>query len=283
MFWPRWAFRAILLVSGYVVLAGILANKTPVYLNLGAEYFSENKEKYNLAGFNRPEEDAQGNKFIWISSTASFVIHRENRSPLNSPLKSPLKVALQARSAAVAGGPDAAINVLVNGQQVTQFQLDPANLMFQKVEFLVPGSSLSSPKIELYSSSFSPPDDPRKLGFMLQSLRVEEPREWFGFDKYWIGLLLLAGLSLFNLILMFIYILYKSRKVAYLVYPGLIAGVGLCFTLFSLFVVQAILQNKYYAFGIAGTLYITGLFSYFPLLYQRYFQVGKLNPEPFRP
>ncbi len=156
-------------VASLVILLLLVAFRLPVPLELtyqAPQLKTLGADK--ATGFYLAEADPAGNQFAWSGP----------RTSLDFSLAFPGggKLTLEARSAAVYGGPDAPIQVLVNGTPTREIRLDPANPNFQKVSLDFNNQRLENQplKIELISQPYKPKGDPRSLGFMVKSLQLEE-------------------------------------------------------------------------------------------------------------
>jgi hypothetical protein len=148
----------------------------------------------STAGFYQPETDDKGNHYVWTADHA--------RLNFDFQTSRPLKLGLSMRSAAVAGGPDAPVVVLVNGTEVAKLHPDPARADFQTFELKITPSITSTNRlqIELQTDKYQAPNDPRLLGTMLNQVRLDKEEAWSGIGRrtwlYWslplIGLLLVG-------------------------------------------------------------------------------------------
>lgn len=145
-------------------------------------------------GFYPPETDPAGNRFAWTNPDT--VIDAGLTAPKG------VRLTLEARSAAVAGGPNAPVQVLVNGHPAGEIRLDPANQNFQQISLDVYGQNATGDplKIELVAEPYKPNGDPRTLGFMVKSFQAENlgwPNTPF---RLYLLVGLLAGLTVLTLV-----------------------------------------------------------------------------------
>ena len=120
-------------------------------------------------GFNRPEKDETGQLFDWTTPDPSltFAFHTTRT----------LRLTFEMRNAAEAGGPNAPIPVLVNGQPAGQLTFDPAKPGWQTINLTLTPSPAAHLKIELQPAAFKPPKDSRTLGTMIRSITFDSD-EW---------------------------------------------------------------------------------------------------------
>ncbi len=74
-------------------------------------------------GFYKPEIDNLGNHYTWTRANSQVTLNFNSSETLN--------LVIEMRSAAVAGGVDAPVNLIVNNVQIGQIRPDPAKLDFQ--------------------------------------------------------------------------------------------------------------------------------------------------------
>ena len=74
----------------------------------------------NVNGFYKAETDPSNHRFSWTSPTPTVDLDLQSRQPV--------EMDVNIRSAALAGGPDAPVVVLVNGTEVGRLHPDPENV-----------------------------------------------------------------------------------------------------------------------------------------------------------
>ena len=145
------------------------------------------------------ETDAAGNRFVWTKARPIFNFSFKPRQPI--------QLTFQVRSAAVAGGPDVPIAVVVNGQSVGQLQPDPHNAAFQTFTLKVVPPAEQPLTVELLPQSFKPPTDQRILGTMIKSITVEA--DWSALVKRW--RLLAGGVACLSLLALGLLVWQRRR------------------------------------------------------------------------
>ena len=156
-------------------------------------------------GFFETETDAAGNRYVWTQDRATlvfdFLVHR------------PITITFDIRSAAVAGGPDAPVRVLVNGVEADMLRPDPKNTNFQSFSLrIVPYNwGGEQTEIKLVPQTFRPGrGDNRVLGTMVQRITIDKSEAWSAIGR---RLWLIGLLPLFALIaLMLAWMTYRFRS-----------------------------------------------------------------------
>jgi peptidoglycan/LPS O-acetylase OafA/YrhL len=156
-------------VTGLIILFSFLVFQLPSLLEITYQAPQLKTLGSDQApGFYLAESDPAGNQFAWAGPQAR----------LDFDLVAPwgVRLTLDARSAAIAGGPDAPVQVMLNGSPAREIRLDPANHDFQKISFDFPYRTRNSQTLEItmLSQPFKPAGDPRTLGFMVKSFQVED-------------------------------------------------------------------------------------------------------------
>ncbi|NWJ45763.1 MAG: hypothetical protein HXX08_07780 [Chloroflexi bacterium] len=130
---------------------------------------SKTLENATTSGFYEKQIDQAGNNYVWTSERPGifFDFHTSES----------VKLVVWARSAAVAGGINAPVSVLVNGVEITQFQPDPTKQDFQPFEFILPGTS-SDMRLQMVTRTFTAPGDSRTLGTMISSVTLDKTKAW---------------------------------------------------------------------------------------------------------
>jgi Gpi18-like mannosyltransferase len=139
-------------------------------------------------GFFPAQTDNRGLPYAWTEPRAvtkfSFVGNR------------PFHLVLTLRSAALAGGPDSPIDLLVNGVERERLRPDPNNTQFEV--FRIPLASVSGGDltVRLQAEPFHPQGDPRTLGTVVQRIAIDRSDAWSAMSRrLWLyGMLPLLGL-----------------------------------------------------------------------------------------
>ena len=214
-------------------------------------------------GFFSPQTDGSGNRYVWSEPTAStrfqFIGHE-------AP-----ELILSLRSAAVAGGPDAPIHVVINGQETFQVQPDPHIAAFQTFRLQLPRQTRSEMHIALESEPFRPHNgDRRTLGAMVQSIAVSQRAAWSVITRHaWLyaTLPILAALATACVVL--------SRRVQsslalsapwatnlrYSAVASCFAGAACMVTAISLLLRIGRIDHSRYPFWLVGSTYLGGFFA----------------------
>ncbi|MGI8857782.1 MAG: DUF2142 domain-containing protein [Thermomicrobiales bacterium] len=123
-------------------------------------------------GFYPTEVDGAGNHYVWTQDHATLVF--------NFLIHKPVTLTFFMRSAAIAGGPDVPVRVLVNGEDVGELRPDPKNAAFQPLSLrLVPHDwGGQQTEIKLLPAPFKPETDSRTLGTMIQRISVDKSETW---------------------------------------------------------------------------------------------------------
>lgn len=165
------------------LIAGVLAIVIPFIMlatqpQLRATYtpaqFASATAITSQRGFYPTETDAAGNRYAWTQERATLVF--------DFLVHTPITITIEMRSAAVAGGPDGSVSILVNGQDVGNVRPDPKNAAFQPFRLtFVPynwGGQQSEIKL-LPQQTFKPSKgDTRTLGTMVRSLTIDKSQAW---------------------------------------------------------------------------------------------------------
>jgi hypothetical protein len=123
-------------------------------------------------GFYPTEVDGAGNRYVWTQDRATIVF--------NFLVHKPVTLTFFMRSAAVAGGPDAPVQVLINGENAGELHPDPKNAAFQPLSLrLVPHDwGGQQTEIKLLPATFKPKADTRTLGTMIERISVDKRETW---------------------------------------------------------------------------------------------------------
>ncbi len=127
--------------------------------------------KEESQGFYTAETDPSGNRYVWTTSAASTLFRYVGKKPLD--------LNIELRSAAVAGGPDAAIHVLVNAREIAQIRPTSTNPDFQTFRFHLDAPTTTGLNVQLKAEPFQPPrGDVRTLGTMVKSISLDKSDAW---------------------------------------------------------------------------------------------------------
>ncbi len=171
--------------SAVLILVGLALFPPHVSVDRTPRYLSSETDSHGFFGM---ETDDAGNHFVWTEPHASATFTSIGRQP------AVLRLVL--RSAAVAGGPDAPISIMINGQMMRQLRPDPAILAFQPFEIALPRLTHGEVTVKMDAESFRPgKGDRRTLGTMVQNIAVDQRVAWSRVtDRYWLyGALLPLG------------------------------------------------------------------------------------------
>ncbi len=154
-----------------------------------------NSGLYQQSGFYGSEKDETGTRYRWTNGKAVAIV------PLRS--RHPVTLTISARNAAVANGPKEPTLVLANGRPVGQIEPQVEGIRFfttslQFVPFTDEETWFDFVRIELSTPSFQPASDNRRLGVMIETIRLDAARSLEPYTRRAAGLEqgLLAGLCL---------------------------------------------------------------------------------------
>ena len=176
---PPMPFNKLVHKSTRLWLAGLLVfillllclpfYQPKVQFSYPAAILSKILENATTSGFYEKQSDPAGNSYVWTSERPSifFDFHTSES----------VKLVVWARSAAVAGGIDAPVSLLVNGEEIAQFRPDPTKQDFQPFEFSLPGTSADM-RLQLVTRTFIAPGDSRTLGTMISNLTLDKTKAW---------------------------------------------------------------------------------------------------------
>lgn len=164
--WPvvRWVFAAIIAAVLLIILPAhppeVINALTP--MDLTTTDYSH--------GFFLPQMDDTGRQYVWTApraaTTFTFVGNR------------PFDLVLTLRSAAIAGGPDAPVHILINGTEVQLLHLDPKSAQFQTVRMPITPAKGGDLTVQLQAEPFSPKGDRRTLGTLVQRIAIDRSSSW---------------------------------------------------------------------------------------------------------
>lgn len=215
--------------------------------------------KTNSFGFFPPQTDDAGIPYVWSGPIASTVFPFAGKQPFD--------LLLTLRSSAVAGGVDAPVRVLVNGEEITQLRLDPRSPNFQTFRLPVARVAPGEVKIRLLSEPFRPKGDNRMLGTIVQNIAIDRQASWSGLaDRRWLygSLPFLGALAAGCVVL--------SRRTAFVAIPravalraiavtaALLGAVGMLGAVIILWQIGRLDAHRYW-FWLFGSLYLAGFFA----------------------
>jgi hypothetical protein len=163
------ALIGILAIVAFCVMAGTQPRVQTTYR---PNQFSKTNDIVDQRGFYQTETDAAQNQYVWTQERATivfdFLVHK------------PITLTVSMRSAAVAGGPDIPVQVIVNGHEVGMLHPDPANPSFQplSLRFVPYDWGGERTEIKLIPTTFKPKGDTRILGTMVQSITIDKSDAW---------------------------------------------------------------------------------------------------------
>ncbi len=182
-----------IIAAGYLLVARPVTVKTWNVDNLTNTV--PDKNDYQLGP---PETDPAGRRFVWTKTGKSLLI-----VPVSPNANRPIKLTIRARGASAAGGPVNPTKVSANGIAIGEIKPTPGQAEFQDFSFSFVPVYTDEHRIRLIfeTPAWKPPNDPRELGFMLQSFSVDASEIWSPLARpgraglIWL-LPLLAGLML---------------------------------------------------------------------------------------
>lgn len=252
------ATQVLLWLSALVVLVLIFQLRPNLRYNYSAERLANlalKPDKVKLGGFYQLQQDAQGNRYLWTAERAVI--------EFDFPATQAFDLAFEARSAAVAGGPDAPVRVLVAGKEVGILQPMPAKAEFQTFSLRVtpPAALNSNLKVELVSQSFVAPGDKRVLGIMLKSFGLDNSGVASRLERWYWLYWLLPALAVAALALRWLAVGRGWRLAAYGVPVLLALGSGAMLLALAILVRSEILTKVSYPVGTFGTAYLAFVFG----------------------
>jgi predicted membrane protein DUF2142 len=188
------SFGWLILIPVMVVAFGaMLATQPRLHETYTPDQFATASNIDSQRGFHASEVDPAGNRYAWTEDRATlvfdFLVHQ------------PVSFTFMVRSAAVAGGPDTPVQVVINGQPAGELRPDRTNAAFQPITLrLVPYNwGGERTEVKLLPATFKPKGDTRILGTMIQAVSVDKSETWSTVTR-WIWLLwmlpILAALAL---------------------------------------------------------------------------------------
>ncbi|MGI8690184.1 MAG: hypothetical protein ACR2M3_16530 [Thermomicrobiales bacterium] len=219
--------------------------------------------KISAHGFFSPQTDDSGNRYVWSEPTASTRFQFIGRE---AP-----ELVLSLRSAAVAGGPDAPIHVIVNGQEAFQVRPDPHNAAFQTFRLQLPRQTHNEMHIALQAEPFRPRNgDRRILGAMVQSISVSQRVAWSIITRHaWLYMTLPIFAALATACIVLSRRTPLSRpfsaqwviNLRYSAVASCFAGTASMVAAVSLLLRIGRIDQYRYLFWLAGSAYLGGLFA----------------------
>lgn len=164
----------LLAALGLVVFSVALLLANPLK-PLDLEINSQNVEQYQQQGFYGLETDAAGNQFRWTNGRATLRVELRARQTVI--------LTVRARNAVVAQGPNEDTQLRVNEVPVgllSRQLVDGGKFIEYKTEFkpFYVDALDETIQIDLFTPSFVPPGDGRKLGLMVQNIRLDTSPSW---------------------------------------------------------------------------------------------------------
>lgn len=208
-------------------------------------------------GFYGIETDGAGNRYAWTQERATLV--------LDFLVHKPITITLDARSATIAGGPDAPVFVQVNGEDVGEFRPDPKNGAFQPFSLTFAPYDWGGQRSEIKlvpQQSFTPSkSDPRTLGTMIERITIDKSEAWSTIAR---RIWLVWALPVFAALAFALAWAARRSRAALAGYGAIAAcllGAGCAAAaLFLLFRVGFIEQRTYLVWAL-GSAYVGGCFA----------------------
>lgn len=205
-----------LIIIGIIIEFGIIGclviNQPRLINNYPAEQLGLSDPQGSAEGFFKSQADPNGETYVWTQGKASLRLDIQTTRPV--------KLRLAIRSAALAGGKNEPVQILVNSQPQGQVLPSPDNQSFQNLELQFSPPHSDSPSfappvkswplvIELVTPTFRPgPQDNRALGTMIQNITVDTSEAWAGVSRWeW----LLGLLPVSTLLGSFFFLVYKTQ------------------------------------------------------------------------
>lgn len=250
------------LVAG-LVLSWLISNPPKLKYTYLPQQLSTQLENGEVRGFFPPETDAAGNRYSWTREQASLLLNLETTKPF--------KLTFNIRSAAIAGGPSAPVEILINSTRVGQLDPPLKGLDFQPLSLKLSTSRFKGPlDVTLVAAPYQPPNgDRRVLGTMIKSIELDESEAWDSLGKrVWLWGIV-AGLGLVAVTCWLL--LWRGRRSdgtrtsASWAYPvavsALSAGAGLVLIIFGLYLQTGILDRRVHPGWLWGLLYLMVVFG----------------------
>lgn len=244
--------RVLLAIIGVSIMVagcgGMLLTRPQLQTTYLPDAFTSTADITEQRGFYQTETDASGNRYVWTQERATlvfdFLVHR------------PITITFDMRSAAVAGGPDTPVRVLVNGQDVGVIRPDPKNTAFQPFSLrIVPYNwGGEQTEIKLVPQTFRPGrGDNRILGTMVQRITIDKSEAWSAIGRriWLIGILPLF--ALIALVLVWVARRFRSAIVGYGAIAACVMG-ALCAALIVFLVLRIgfIARSTYIIWVMSG-------------------------------
>ncbi len=168
------------LLSSFIIVALLFFAKPELRFSYTAEQLVSGTTQVSFINFYKPQADAAGNTYVWTQANSAI--------EFNEAVPRIFNLEITARSAAVAGGNPAPVQVIANGRNIGQFQPDPARADFQLFTLKVTRSEsdlgFTRPlKLELVAQTFQAPNDPRTLGTMVKAITIDKSESWSGIER----------------------------------------------------------------------------------------------------
>lgn len=212
-------------------------------------------ELASFRGFYPTERDAAGNRYAWTQDRATLVF--------DFLVRKPLTLTVTMRSAAIGGGPDAPVRVIVNDVEVAQLRPNPANSSFQpnSVKFTSNDWGGRQTEIKLLATTFQPGmADSRMLGTMVQAITVDKTEAWSSVSRHNVTPGAFAAFTM--LAVAFVFMARRSRS-ALLGYGAIAAcsiGVGCAIILIALVLRLGVIDVFVYRAWLASGVFLAFCF-----------------------
>lgn len=249
----------LLLIAAVVACAtfvGLLLTQPRLRSTCAPDHLNDVAHTTSDEGLHAVQVDAAGNRYVWTQQQATltfdFLTHR------------PVTVTFMARSAAIAGGPDAPVRVVANGVEIGQLRPNPTNGNFQPlaIRFVPRDWGGQQTEITLVTTPYTPgKGDRRTLGTMIQSVSVDTSEAWSPIaHRIWL-LWMLPALALAAFLLA---ALGHRRQAAWANYGAIVAcaaGAVCALALIALIVRIGFIARSTYFAWLLGNVYIGACFA----------------------
>jgi len=170
--WNVWLALSSAGILAIVLFAAMLMTWPKLRATYTPDGFARAPEIAAQRGWYPTETDPAGRRYVWTQERATLVF--------NFLVRAPVTMTFEVRSAAVAGGPDAPVRVIVNGKEVGELRPDPRNPDFQplSLRFTPFDWGGRQTEVKLLTTSFKPRSDNRTLGTMIKSVSVDKTEAW---------------------------------------------------------------------------------------------------------
>ncbi|MDQ6601631.1 MAG: DUF2142 domain-containing protein, partial [Chloroflexota bacterium] len=253
----RAVVRLIAGVIAVLIPFAMLAAQPQLRAMYTPDQFATAQEITSQRGFYGSESDPAGNRYVWTQGSArlvfDFLVHK------------PITITFDARSAAIAGGPDAPVFVQVNGKDAGEFRPDPKNNGFQSFNLtFVPydwGGQRSEVKL-VPQQSFTPSkSDPRTLGTMIQRITIDKSQAWSTVARRIWLVWALPVLAVLAFALAWIARRYQTALAGYGAIAACCLGLGCAAAALFLLLRVGFIEQRTYLVWSLGSAYVGGCFA----------------------